>query len=107
MSRPNSLRSKQCFFLLLAMIGATGIAQAKEGVQVGKQKQLLVDDHVVAEAIHVERVLQSASKANDSRPIRFWTKDAEGQRKELKAWIYASPYYDEQRGIFRMWSRVL
>jgi hypothetical protein len=61
----------------------------------------------VAETENIERVLQAAHKANDGRPVRFWTKDEQGQRKELKAWIYASPYYDDQRGVFRMWSRVL
>ena len=73
---------------------------------VGVRKQLFVDDYVVAEQSGVKQELQSAKKENDGQPIRFWTVNADGQRVPLKAWIYASPYYDDERRVFRMWSRV-
>jgi hypothetical protein len=75
-------------------------------VQIGLGKQLFVDDHVVSEQSGVKRELQSSRKENNGQPIRFWTVNSTGQRVPLKAWIYASPYYDDDRHVFRMWSRV-
>jgi hypothetical protein len=76
-------------------------------LDIGTRKQLLADDLVIAATEGVQRVLHQATKANDGQPVRFWKQDDEDRRVPLKAWVYASPYYDEQRGVFRMWSRVL
>jgi hypothetical protein len=75
-------------------------------IAVGLRKQLLVDDYAIAQKENVTRELTRATKANDGKPIKFWTKDTGGGRVPFKAWIYASPYYHEQRKLFRMWSRV-
>src|SRR5687768_16932069 len=77
-----------------------------EELAVGNRKQLFVDDYIVAEKTDVRRVLQTAKKESGGKPVRFWTKDAAGRKVPLKAWIYASPYYDEDRKVFRMWNRV-
>ena len=68
-------------------------AESDEGdiVPVGLQKQLLVDDHVIAETRSVERVLGPTEKANDGRPIF-----EEGR-------FYGTVLHDE--GRFKMWYR--
>jgi len=81
-------------------------AELEGSVAVGLRKQLLVDDYVVAEKVNVTRELGRVIKANGGEPIKFWTKDTDGRRVRLKAWIYASPHYDDKRKIFCMWSRV-
>src|SRR5262245_49141974 len=73
---------------------------------IGQQTQLFVDDHVVAESQHLTRILHPAQKANAGQPIRFWKRDAQGNRVPMLASIYASPVYDAERNVFRMWSRV-
>lgn len=73
---------------------------------VGMQKQLLVDDMMIADTRGLKRVLHPARKVNDAQPVQFWQTDARGRRSPLTAWLYASPMYDAQRGVFRMWSRV-
>jgi len=75
-------------------------------IAVGLRKQLLVDDYPLDEIANVTRELARATKANGGEPIKFWTKDTAGRRVPLKAWIYASPYYDEKMKLFRMWSRI-
>jgi hypothetical protein len=75
-------------------------------VSIGLQTQLFVDDGIVADRANLERVLHPAQKANDGKPIRFWQSDAQGKRVPMLASIYASPMYDAERGVFRMWSRV-
>ncbi len=95
--------------ILLSALAVTQPCRAnadEEPVIVGKRRQLFVDDYVVAELNRVKRVLQSARKENASLPVRFWTRDKQGQRVPLNAWIYASPYYDPEFKKFRMWSRV-
>jgi hypothetical protein len=99
-----------------AVAAALGLAAAlaaarPEGREPGERiasgrKQLLVDDAVVAERHGVTRVLERARKQNGGRPVRFWRRDAAGRRIPLQAWIYASPYWDAERGVFRLWSRV-
>jgi hypothetical protein len=81
-------------------------ATNESSIAVGLRKQLLVDDYAIEKKENVTRELGRATKANGGEPIKFWTKDAEGRRIPLKAWIYASPYYDEKLKLFRMWSRV-
>jgi len=75
-------------------------------IAIGLRKQLLVDDYALAQKENVTRESNRATKTNGGEPIKFWTKDTEGRRVPLKAWIYASPYYDEKLKLFRMWCRV-
>jgi hypothetical protein len=91
-----------------AIAGLTRIEGATNDglIAVGLRKQLLVDDYVLAQKENVTRELGRATKANGGEPIKFWTKDKEGGRVPIKAWIYASPFYDEEQKLFRMWSRV-
>ncbi len=75
-------------------------------IPVGTRKQLFVDDYLIAENAGVTRELGQVQKANDGKPLRFWTRSKDGRRAPLEAWIYASVYHDPQRGVFRMWSRI-
>lgn len=93
--------------LLSPRRGSSAVASASEGpLEIGTRTQLLVDDLIVADSRNLERVLHQAVKANDSQPVRFWQRDARENRVPLQASIYASPMYDAERGVFRMWSRV-
>jgi hypothetical protein len=67
---------------------------------------LFVDDHEIENSDRVTRVWNTARKVNDGKPIRFWHRDANGTRAPLKASIYASAMYDEQRRVFQIWCRV-
>ncbi len=80
--------------------------QSSWGQEPKPPKRLFVDDHLVEPSDGVTRVWQAARKANEGKPIRFWQRDEKGNRVPLKAAIYASAIYDEQRGVFQMWSRV-
>ena len=60
-------------------------------VRVGKRKQLLVDDYVVAEMTHVTRELGRAAKANGGKPIF------------TDGWFYGTVLRDD--GRFKMWFR--
>ncbi|MBL8850370.1 MAG: hypothetical protein JNG89_11885 [Planctomycetaceae bacterium] len=81
-------------------------AHAGPAFEIGTQTRLFLDDRVIADAANLERVLHPAVKANDGQPIRFWQRDAQGNRVPMPASIYASPLYDAERDVFRMWSRV-
>ncbi|MFO1092445.1 MAG: hypothetical protein U0992_03900 [Planctomycetaceae bacterium] len=70
------------------------------------RRQLFVDDRIVADLGERAARPAPATKANDGQPVRFWQRDAEGKRVPLLASIYASPVYDAERGVFRLWSRV-
>ena len=101
--------SRFLFVFFLAILGAMHPACVSTGQEVaivGNRKQLFVDDHIVAELTRLKRVLQQAHKENGGQPVRFWTRNAAGQKAPLKAWIYASPYFDPERKTYRMWSRI-
>lgn len=93
-------------FALMVLSQAVSFAAPPTAVDIGIRKQLFVDDYVVSSSRGVERVLNQAVKENGSQPVRFFRKDSHGARIPLKAAIYMSPMYDEQRGVFRLWSRV-
>ena len=93
--------------LLLTVWPALVLFTASSWAQESKhQKQLFVDDHAVASSDGVRRVWHTAKKANEGEPIRFWRRDAKGNRVPLAAAIYASAMYDAERGVFQMWSRI-
>ncbi len=60
-------------------------------LDIGLQKQLLVDDHVIARKKHVTRTLGQPVKENNGLPIVTDT------------WFYGTVLHDE--GKFKMWSR--
>jgi hypothetical protein len=90
----------------IVMCTATDIVCADEPLEIGTQKQLLVDDHLVESMRDLKRVLHPATKVNDGKPVRFWQIGADAKRVPMAASIYASPMYDPERGVFRMWCRV-
>lgn len=76
-------------------------------VDVGLRKQLLVDDHVIAEMRGLTRVSGVAEKANGGQPLVFTRRDADGKPARIDVWpTFATVYYDAERGKFRMWYRV-
>ncbi|MFN8857595.1 MAG: hypothetical protein ACK50P_18655 [Planctomycetaceae bacterium] len=117
LSRGCTVASRRWLFRLLLLIGAI---PAKERVvpgeshclatdaprEIGSRVQLLVDDWLIASRPGLERVLQPARKAEGGLPIRVWQRRADGTRQPLLASVYASPLYDAQRRVFRLWSRV-
>jgi hypothetical protein len=76
---------------VLSLSTHSAIADDATPVPVGIQKQLLVDDYVVAETRNVERVLGRVEKVNDGEPI---FKDG---------WFYGTVLHDQDR--FKLWFR--
>lgn len=97
---------------LLAVVLATdrGLPADRPGdgpVDVGLRKQLLIDDHVIAESHGLTRVSGVAEKANDAQPLRFTRAGADGRLVPIDVWpTCATVYYDDQRDTFRMWYRI-
>ncbi len=77
------------FVLTLSALGAA--ADDATPIPVGLQKQLLVDDYVIAETRNVERVLGRVEKVKGGEPI---FKDG---------WFYGTVLHDE--GRFKLWFR--
>ncbi len=71
------------------------------------RKQLLVDDHVIAQTENVTRKLGKVIKVNGGKAISF-TGVAEDDRKvAIDVWpLFVSVDYDQARQRFRMWHRV-
>ncbi|MBL9206180.1 MAG: hypothetical protein JNN01_13905 [Opitutaceae bacterium] len=70
-------------------------------VVIGRNKQLLFDDHVIAERQNVSRVFNPAEKV-DRNPIMVGEKPWEG-----KTIYVGNVLYDDEEGIFKMWYWVL
>ncbi len=70
---------------------STCAGNAAEFVEIGLQKQLFVDDHVIAGKKYVTRTLGRAVKENNGQPIF-----ADG-------WFYGTVLHDD--GKFKMWAR--
>lgn len=60
-------------------------------IDIGRQKQLLVDDYLIAEKSGVTRVLGNVTKANGGQPIF------------TEGWFYGTVLYHDER--FKMWFR--
>lgn len=103
-------RRRLAIWILAVLIPITGLGAepAPEAtVFVGLRKQLLVDDHIVAETKNVTRRLGAVSKANDGQPLAFTRKNENGGRVPIDVWpLFVSPYYDAARQRFRMWHRM-
>jgi hypothetical protein len=94
-----------CLSAWLFGLGSPGQA-AEAPRDIGSRVQLLVDDWLIASRPGLERVLHPARKGNRGRPIQVWQRGPDGERRPLPASIYASPLYDAERRVFRLWSRV-
>ncbi len=79
--------------LLSAPIAVVQTAEPKRGspVDIGTQKQLFVDDFIVAESSGVTRQLGRVTKANGGKPIF------------TDGWFYGTVLYDDDR--FKLWYR--
>jgi hypothetical protein len=76
-------------------------------IQIGLDKQLLVDDSLLDTKTHVTRRLGQVTKANDGQPLSFTRKTADGLSVPIETWpLFASVYYDRSRQKFRMWHRI-
>lgn len=92
--------TRQCAAILMMFISIAAVCHAGEQpTSIGLQKQLLVDDHVIANKQNVTRVLGQVTKANDGNPVvcadKPWEDDAFG--------FFGTALYDQ--GKFRMWYR--
>jgi hypothetical protein len=102
--------------LLLVSLGVAVISAANAiaagpdsatPVAVGLQKQLLVDDFVIAETAGLTRVVGEVEKANGGQPLVFTRRDADGKAARVDVWpAFATVYYDADRQKFRMWYRM-
>lgn len=91
--------------LALACSGAT--LGAEPPVEVGLNKQLFVDQQVIAETINLTRRIGSVTKANDGAPLQFTRTVNDGEQVPIDVWpLFASVYYDPARQRFRMWHRI-
>ncbi len=86
--------------LVLLALAMSGLAVAESPVQVGLQKQLLVDDYVVAEIANVALELGKVTKENDGRPVM----EPKGREHPLYFGVYLTVLRDQ--GKFRMWYLV-
>jgi hypothetical protein len=76
-------------------------------IEVGLQKQLLVDDWALAQKENLTRKLGTVVKANGGKPLVFTRVDKDGRRVPIDVWpLFATVYYDSARQKFRMWHRV-
>ena len=89
------------------LLGASGASCDEPLIPIGVNKQLLVDDFVIAESKNVVRELGQVTKANDGKPISFTRVTEDGEHVPVDIWAaYNSPYYDKDRKVFRLWHRV-
>jgi hypothetical protein len=86
---------KQKYLVVLLSIGSFVCVMADQSrnvsVEVGNQKQLFVDDWIVAEKVNVERRLGTVTKANNGEPIF------------TDGTFYGTVLHDE--GKFKLWFR--
>lgn len=76
---------------VLTMLALAAASTGAEPVPVGRQKQLFVDDYVVAESSGVTRELGAVTKANGGKPIF------------TDGWFYGTVLHDD--GKFKLWYR--
>lgn len=92
-----------CVSVLAAICLCSSLAQSATDdplVCLGLHKQLLVDDHVLAEKKNLRRVLGQVTKANQGRPIIVADKPWESGRWGLYG-FYGTVLHDGDK--FRMW----
>jgi hypothetical protein len=77
---------------LLTLLASNLQAGGVSPVEVGQQKQLLVDDHAIASMEYLTRQLGRVTKENDGHPIF------------TEGWFYGTVLRDE--GKFKMWYRT-
>ena len=80
---------KYTLIVLLTVLSTLTQANDGELVDIGQQKQLLVDDHVIAHMENVTRQLGRVTKENDGQPVL------------TEGWFYGTVLQDE--GKFKMW----
>lgn len=78
-------------FLASSLFPGAAAQEKSDAAAVGLRKQLFVDDFVVAEKQHVNRVLGQVSKLNNGQPIF------------TDGWFYGTVLHDE--GKFKLWFR--
>ena len=93
--------------LVIVSLVCTGAWAQSQRVDVGLDKQLLVDDLVIDSKTNVTRQLGQVTKVNDGKPLLFTRKLRDGRWAPIDVWpLFASVYYDSARQKFRMWHRV-
>lgn len=88
------------------VFASTGLA-AESPVEIGLQKQLLIDDYVISQTENVTRRMGRVVKANDGKPLLFTRVSEDGRKVAVDVWpLFATVYYDPAGQRFRMWHRV-
>ena len=90
------LYPRACLPMMLVLFAAHGAP-----VEVSRQRQLFVDDYLVASAAKLQRVIHPVTKHGD--PILLPVKPWEGQYTHL----YGTVIRDEQEGIWKAWYSTL
>ena len=93
----------KCVSVLIAICLYSSLARSATDdplLCIGLQKQLLVDDHVLAKKKNLRRVLGQVTKANQGRPIMVADKPWESGRWGLYG-FYGTVLHDGDK--FRMW----
>ena len=71
---------------------------ADEPIEVGKYRQLFVDDHVIDQMLGLERTLHQPAK-HVANPLIWPQQPWEGDL----VWMYGSVIYDHRERLFKMW----
>jgi hypothetical protein len=92
------MKSFICYLMVICAVSCVGASAASDAtLPIGLDKQLLVDDHTIAERQNVRRVLGQVTKANGGQPVMVadkpWEDDICG--------FYGTVLHDGQK--FRMW----
>jgi len=79
-------------------VSAAGAASGERPIEVGRWRQLFVDDYVVAEMAGVQRVLNPVVKHADN-PLIVSDRPWEG----VYVYLYGTVLYDEAEKVYKMW----
>ncbi len=90
---------KSCLLVLWAGLVAAGSAGGQErSIQLGKHRQLFVDDYVIAQMVGVRRVLNRPRK-HPANPVVVADRPWEG----LCVYIRGTVLHSREERVFRMW----
>ena len=96
-TRPLSLVLALCSFSLCC-VRSLPVSAAQKTIQVGKYRQLFVDDHLIANMRGVQRVLGEV-KRHPANPVLVSEHPWEG----VEVYLYGTVLYDAAEETFKMW----
>ena len=93
--------------LVIVSLFCTAAIGQQQRLNVKLDKQLFVDDFVIASQVNLTRQLGRVTKANAGKPLLFTRPLKDGRSAPIDVWpLFASVYHDRNRQKFRIWHRV-